>query len=102
MICVSVPLSWIRSQNLPIDISDIEDLTIDAGNLGVTSQELDGDGSPAKVGAHGEVGNGGNHGDGGRDIMEDTVCAALGETHADEDESGYGHHGGDSLWVRLA
>lgn len=90
---------WIpyERKGLPINVSHIENLTVEAGNFGVTSYVFDMDGSPAKVGTHGEVGDGSDHGDGSGDVMKDAVRATLGETHADEDQGGYGHDGGDSL-----
>jgi len=88
-------------ESSPVNVADIEDLAVEAGHFGVTSHKLDTDWRPAKVGTHGEVGDGSDHGDGGGDVVEDTVCAALGETHADEDHGGYGHHGSDSLSSRL-
>lgn len=63
-----------RSGDDPIDVSNVVDFTVDTGDLGVTSQELDVDGCPAQVGGHGEVGNGGDHGDGCGDVVEDTIC----------------------------
>jgi hypothetical protein len=47
----------------------------------------------AQVGSHAEIGNGGNHGDGGSDVVEDAVRPWFGEGHANE-EDGRSHHDG--------
>ena len=60
-----------RSRHKPVDVSDVEDLTGHAGNLGVASRKLDSDGSVAQVGCHGKVGDRGNEGDGSSDVVED-------------------------------
>ena len=79
----------------PIDVSDVEDLTVDTADDWVAAYEFDIDGSPAKVGAHGEVGNGGNHGDGCSDVVEDAVLAGLGDGKADKGKGRAGHDGAD-------
>jgi hypothetical protein len=65
-------------------IPHVEDLTVETANLGVVANELDGNASPSKVGSHGEVGNGRDHGDHGRYVVEDTVLARLGDGKAHE------------------
>ena len=70
-------LLHILTQNLPIDIASIEDLAIDARNLRPPSLELDVDGCPAKVGAHGKVSNASSHVDGSSDVEEATICTRL-------------------------
>lgn len=81
-----------RGGDEPINVADIEDLTVPAGNDRLASNELDIDGSPAQVGSHGEVGNGGDHGDSCGDVVEDTVLARLGQAKADEDKGANGHN----------
>ena len=96
-------VSWIPKQFqtglgcVPIDISHIEDFTKLAGHLGIRPDELGLDASLAEVSAHGEVCNGSDHGDGGRDVVEDSMWARLGEGQACEGEGGDKHHCADSL-----
>jgi hypothetical protein len=73
----------------------VEDLTVETANLGVVADELDGNAGPAKVGGHGEVGDGGNHGDHGGDVVEDTVLTRLGEGKTHEGNGRRDHDGGD-------
>lgn len=80
----------------PVDVSNIKDLSQVATDLGVGSLELDLDGSPAEVRAHGEVGNRGNQGDGSGDVVEEALRAWLGEGQTHEDSSRHHHHCGDS------
>jgi hypothetical protein len=70
-------------------IPHVEDLTVETANLGVVADELDSNAGPAKVGSHGEVCNGGDHGDHGSNVVEDTVLARLGEgkTHEGDGRS---------------
>jgi len=67
----------------------VEDLTVETAHLGVVADELDGNTGPAKVGSHGKVRDGGNHGDHGGDVVEDTVLTRLGEgkTHEGDGRS---------------
>jgi len=67
-----------RRRDEPINVTNIEDLTVQACDLGVAADELDGSWCPANVGGHAEVGDGGDHGDTGGDVVEDTVLARLG------------------------
>ena len=60
------------SRDKPVDISNVEDLTVKACDLGVASHELDRDGSVTQVGSHGEVRNGCDESDGSSDIVEET------------------------------
>ena len=77
------------------DISHVEDLTVRAPDDRVVARELDIDGGPAEVATHGEVGNRCNHGDGGGDVVEDTVLARLRQGETDEDEGRDGHDSRD-------
>lgn len=61
----------------PINVTDIKDLTVDARNLGPCPLPFDIDGRPAKVGAHGEVGDTGSCVDCSSDVKEDTVRTRL-------------------------
>lgn len=69
----------IVSQNLPVNVANVEDLTEGAGNLGVGAYEFRADASLSQVGAHGEVSYAGDQGDSSGDVMEEAVCARLGE-----------------------
>ena len=66
-------------------------------DLGVASAELDRDACLPKIGTHGEIGNGGHHGDGRGDVMEDPVATRFGEGKTDEGECADGHNGTDGL-----
>ena len=55
--------------------------------------KLNDDWSLAEVRCHGEIGNGGNHGDGGGDIVEDPVRAWFHEGHANENKGRGSHEG---------
>lgn len=79
----------------PINISDVEDFSVAAVDHGVGASELDIDGRPAEIGGHGEISDGCDHGDGGCDVVEDTVSARLGHGKADEGKGRAGHDGGD-------
>jgi len=63
---------------LPIDVSNVENLTEVSMDLRVAPHELRLDTSLSQIGAHGEVSDGGNHGNGCRDIVEETVGARFG------------------------
>lgn len=88
-------------ENLPVDVADIEDFAVlvvgGAGNLGIASLELDGDGSLTEVGAHGEICDGSDQSDCSGDVVEDTVVAGPGEGQANDDEGCDGHDGSDRL-----
>ena len=66
------------SRDTPVDISNVEDFTKIARHLGVAAHELGFDASLPQIGAHGEIRNGSDHGDGGRDVVEDTMRTRLG------------------------
>ncbi len=48
----------------PIDVSDVEDFTVHARDLGIGALELDLNSGVSQVGCHCEVGDGGDEGDG--------------------------------------
>lgn len=83
--------------DVPVDVSHIKDFTKLASHLGIGADKLGFDASLAEVGAHGEICNGGDHGDGGSDIMEDSVWTGLGEGQACESDGGDKHDCADSL-----
>ncbi len=67
------------SQSLPVDVAHVEDLTKGAGHLGIGTDELRADASLSQVGAHGEVSDTSDHGDSSGNVVEESVCARLGE-----------------------
>lgn len=67
------------SQNLPVNVSNVEDLTKVAGNLGVGTDEFGANSSLSQVSAHGEVRDTGHHGDRSGNVVEEAVCARHGE-----------------------
>lgn len=69
----------IKSQSLPVNVANVEDLTKGAGDLGVGTNEFGANASLSQVGAHGEVGDSGDHSNGGGDVVEEAVCARLAE-----------------------
>jgi len=83
--------------NLPVDVSHIEDLPDAARDLGVGADEFRGDTSLTQISTHGEVGDGGDHGDACGDVMEDAVWPWLGEGEASEGDGGGKHDGADGL-----
>lgn len=85
-----------RSGDEPVDVADVEDLTVDTADNGVVAHELNIDRGPTKVGGHGEVGDSGDHGNGSGDVVEDTVLARLGDTQTKEDEGASSHDSADS------
>lgn len=85
-----------RSSDEPINVADVEDLAVDTTNNRIASLELDVDGSPAKVGGHGKVSDGGDQSDGSGDVVEDAVLTRLGNTKTKEDKSSSSHAGADS------
>jgi len=70
----------------PVDVANIEDLAVKTSNLGVAADELNSNASPAKVRSHREVSDGGNHGNGCSDVVEDTLLARLGGRKSNEGE----------------
>lgn len=63
----------------------------------IATNELDGDTSLAKIGTHGEVRDGCDHGDSGSDVVEDPVRTRLSERQPDEDECRDSHDRSDGL-----
>ena len=83
---------------IPVNVSHIEDLAEHARNLGVVvSDEFHLNASLAKIGAHGEIGNGSDHGDGSSDVVEHAVGARLGKGETGKDQSRGEHHGANRL-----
>jgi len=82
----------------PVDVANVEDLTVQASNDTTTdiANELNADWGPAKVRTHGEIGDGGDHGNTSSNVVEKTVLAWLGPGKTDEGESCDGHDGADS------
>ena len=67
---------------LPVNVANVEDLTVSAHhstNLGVASDILNNDGREPKIGGHGKVGDGGDQGNGRGDVVEYAVSTRLGE-----------------------
>ena len=85
-----------RGSDEPVDVAHIEDLTVETSNARVAALELDSNAGPAKVRCHGEVCNGGDHGDRGGDVVEDAVLARLGGGKTDEGHGRDHHDGRDS------
>ena len=85
--------------HVPVDVSHIEDLTDVTRNLGIViAHEFNLNPSLAQVGAHGEVGDSCDHGDGSSNVVEDTVSAWLGEGETGKDEGRDKHHRAHSLY----
>ena len=63
---------------IPVNVSDIEDLSKIAVHLGVASHELRLDTSLSEIGAHGEVGDRSDHCDSGRDVVKYSMRTRLG------------------------
>lgn len=89
-----------RRGDEPVDVANVEDLAsavdtsaVDLGRGGTT--ELDNNRGLTEVRAHREVGDGGDHGDGSGDVVEEAVRARLGERQAHEGEGGSTHDGAD-------
>lgn len=89
-------MSTYRSRHKPVNVADVEDLTVGAGHLWAAALELDVDGGVAQVGGHGEVGNGSSESDGRCDVVEDSVATRHGEAHGDEGDRGRSHDTTDS------
>ena len=81
----------------PVDVANVKDLTEGTSNLGVATYELGCDASLSQVGAHGEVGDTGDHGNGSGNVVEEAVAARLGEGEANKGDGRNGHYSADSL-----
>ena len=79
--------------NLPINVSNVEDLTVITADDRITAHELNVDRGPSEVATHGEVRDRGDHSDAGGDVVEDTLRARLGESKTNECERRAYHHG---------
>jgi hypothetical protein len=84
-----------RISNKPINIPDVENLSHIATDLGISAEELDLDGGPAKIAAHTEVCDGGDQADRDVEVVEQALGAWLEEGEAHKGEGGEGHHSGD-------
>ena len=85
-----------RCRNKPIDVSDVEDLTVDTSNFRIAALELDGNRSISQVGCHCEISNGCDESDRGSDVVEDTVATRNSEAQSYESKCRRSHDGGDS------
>lgn len=79
----------------PIDVADVEDLAHEARDLRVGASEFDLDGGPAEVGAHTEVGDRCDEGDGSSQVVEEALRAVLARSQAHEGEGRHAHNGAD-------
>lgn len=83
---------------IPVDIPNIEDLSDAASHLGVVvAHEFNWDPGLAQVGTHGEIGNGSDHGDGGRDVVEHAMGPGLGVGETGEGKGSDEHYRTDGL-----
>lgn len=89
---------FLLSNHLPVDVSNIEDLTHSAGHPGIGSPELWFNTGLSKVGAHGKISDGSNQCDCCGDVVEDTVRTGLGEREPSEGEGRNEHHSADGLY----
>jgi hypothetical protein len=80
-----------RGGDDPVDVANIVDRTVVSTNHWVVALELYFDGSETEVGAHGEVGNGGNEDDSSCEVVENAVATLLAHTQTDENEARDGH-----------
>ena len=88
------------SINVPVNVSDIEDFAQVPRDLRVTSHVFRLDASLSKICSHCKVCDGGDHGDGGGDIMEDAVGTRLAVGETDKDQCRHEHCRADSLsWI---
>ena len=81
----------------PIDVSNIEDLAVEARHLWVAATILDRDRGLAQVGAHGEVGDGSDEGDADGDVVKHPMGAWFGEGMPDEGKGSCQHQGTHGL-----
>ena len=84
-------------RNLPIDVSGVENLAVPARHLGVAALELDVDGCPAEIGAHGEVGDAGHEAERGGQVEEDPVRARLSPAQHQDTQGGDTHERAHSI-----
>jgi hypothetical protein len=83
--------------HLPVNVSNVKDLTVLAMNKRVGSEKFHLNGSPTKVRAHAEIGNRGNHSYGGGDVVEDAVGARFRGRKSNETNGSDAHYSGCSL-----
>ena len=84
--------------NVPVDVSNVEDLTKVTCDLRIGSNELRLDCRLSQVRTHSEVGDGCDHGDRGGDVVENTVGARLGERETSKGSGRDEHHRADGLY----
>ena len=76
---------------LPVNVAHVVNLARETAHDGIRPKKLDADRRPAEMGAHGKVGNEGNHGDGSRQIVKGPVLARLLMAEEEEDGSREAH-----------
>jgi hypothetical protein len=84
------------SRNKPIDVSDVEDLTVGACDHRVASLELNRDSGVTQVGSHSEVRDGCDESDGSGDVVENAVLTWDREAQTHEGDGCNSHDCGDS------
>jgi hypothetical protein len=62
-----------KKEDVPVDVTSVEDLSVDASDDALTAQPFDVDGSPAEVRAHGEVCDAGDPTQAAGEVEEDAV-----------------------------
>lgn len=82
---------------IPVDVSNIEDLTQVTRHLRIRSNELRRNPSLSQIGTHGEIGDRSDHGDRSSYVVENAVGARDGERETSEGDGGHEHHSADSL-----
>lgn len=80
-----------RSRNEPINVADIEDLTVLATDNRITAWVFDLDRCEPEVGSHGEVSNAGYEDDSRSDVVEHAIATLLAHGQANESKTGDAH-----------
>lgn len=81
--------------HVPIDVANVEDLTIHTMHGGVCTEEFHVDWRPPQIGGHGEVRDRRDERDTSGDVVENTILAGLRQSETHEGDCRAGHHGGD-------
>ena len=89
-----------KGEDLPIDISNIEDLAGEARHLRIPATKLHRDTCLAQVGSHGEVGDGRDEGDADGDVVKHPMGAWFGEGVSGKGECRCQHQGTHGLCIR--
>ena len=84
-----------RSCNKPVNVSNVEDLAVQACHLGIASLKFNLDGGVPQIGSHGEVRNGCDERDGSGDVVEDAVLPRNSDAQSHEGEGRYCHDSSD-------